>query len=226
MLKTILIFLMAACELMAGSGDLSLSSDRIYRGISTTDHSPSIKGRLAYDFDLGLTLESAISNIGADEARGSEVQTGIGYSQPLGTLFILKTGLDSYYRSSLVSSHSLDIYVKAIIQPYFQVCAFYMPEYFETKTPAWRGESQIHLPVSEQLSLNTTVGYNWFRKPLKVGFTSYVDYKIGIYGKQDEHQELGLFYTNTNRMIKDGVNPEKGAKDQSFVASYTLFIRG
>ena len=211
--------------LLAGamSSGSTLSSDYVFRGVTKTDHGPAVFGRMHYALDIGLSFGSSVVNVGADDARGVEVQPDLTFIYNLNSKFSVKVGAIYYYNPFATLADTLDYQIGLGITKYFQLSVFYTTRYFARDSSALYvlGETNFAIYTPEQLYLNLSAGYSRFAYPVNAGNKNYTDYTIGLH-RRSQNSDVGLFYTGTNRRIIDPKGLDVPAKDETFVAAYTI----
>jgi uncharacterized protein (TIGR02001 family) len=205
------------------SSKFMIVSDYVYRGVTRTDHGPSVMGDLHYNFDFGLSAGASAANVGADEARGMETRIDLSYKQMFHPLLGLRLMTEFYHNPYATNAESRNFELGLILSKYFELSASYIPKYFGSGASSlyFQATSSVEVLPSESLFLNLSGGYSKFKEETRIGSTSYFDYRVALHKKMKE-SEVGLFWVGTNRRIVDGVAIDKPAKDEGFGATYTI----
>ena len=203
---------------MAGAstvtGNIGVTSDYIFRGISQTSHRPAIQGGLDYVHESGFyagvyaSNVNWISNSGA-VASGSanlELDTYLGLKNTFADDFSYDAGFIRYnypgsYKSTTgFSKADTDEVYGAIGYKWFSAKYSYALGDFLT-VPGARGTRYIELNANLPLAdtgfiIGLDAGQQIF-KPAAASIYTYTDYKLGI-SKDINGYLLGVAYTQTN----------------------------
>ncbi len=207
------------------SSEARISSDYISRGITKTDHSPTVAGCFFYDFDFGLKVGTSVTNVGADDARGVQLKPNINYSYALHQLFTLHAGVSYYYNPFAILADTADFHIGAWIGNYFHFTTFYSKRFFARNSSATYLVAETDLPVPhlDTLFVGLSGGYSIFSNEVNAGNKNYLDYRITLHQRVNS-SDIGIAVTGTNRRIVDMKGLDKSAKDESFHAYYSIKI--
>jgi uncharacterized protein (TIGR02001 family) len=212
-------------SLLAGHfvSEASVVSDYIYRGLTKTDHAPSFRGSLHYDFNFGLNLGASLANIGANESRGMEDRSDLSYTHFFNEIFGVNGAVKFYYNPFASSANTVDYEFGVFITKMLHLSVFYSPKHFGKGTNAtyYLAEGWFEALPSEHIFVNLSSGYNRFGNEAYAGNKNYTDYKIAVH-KRHENHDIGLFLVGTNRRVYDGLLVNEAARDYGFGASYQL----
>lgn len=226
----ILSSLLFLTQTVFAEGNLTSSflvqSDYVYRGITRTDHGPSVMGDLHYDFDFGFGFGSSAANVGSDEAHSMESRSDVYYVLRLHPNIALKARTEFFFNYHLTQAQTWDYQFSLLLfGDLIELTGAYSPKFLGRATAMRYVQlaSSIPLLFSEKLSLDLSTGYNSFKDELQAGSTSYVDYRVAL-SKQHQNHQISLFWVGTNRRIIDGVSVDEPAKDESFGAQYAIHL--
>ncbi len=185
------------------SGNVALTTDYIFRGISQTSNLPAIQGGLDYTHDSGFYAGVWASNVDFDDANEATIEidyyAGLagktsGLDWDVGALYYSYPGSDSslnydYWEAKGGLSHAFD---NIMFSPTVGVEVYYSPEFFGKTGDAWYTNGSVGVTLPMDIGLNFAVGYQSIDKG-----TDYTDWKIGV---SKEYAGLGfdLSYTDTD----------------------------
>lgn len=192
------------------TGNFTLASEYIYRGIAQTNHKPAIQGGLDFAHESGIYLGTWASNISwLSDAGGISAPIEMdfygGYKGAVGD-FGYDVGLLQYYYpgtypDGFTSPNTLEGYVAGSYKWITLKGSYAFTNLFGAKAPngdktsgSYYLEANGAVPVAEGVNLVAHVGYQSVK-----GFddASYTDYKLG--GTADAlGLTFGLFYSGTN----------------------------
>ncbi len=220
--------LLASAPVSAGSlkSEASAVTDYVFRGLSRTDHGPSIRGTMSYEWDLGLRLGASAANTGAEDARGMEARIDMAYAHQINSIFGFKAKVQAYHDPYSVLANTLLYTASLCLSPYLELSVAYSPKFFGTGTHSiyYSAESWIQIPGVEQVFAHPSVGYSTFGDSAYAGNKNYWDYQLAVHKRVGVH-DVGVFALNTNRQLYDGKKVDKPAKDFGFGASYTVQLQ-
>ena len=196
--------LMAATSTVAVaeiSGNVALSSDYAWRGISQTDNQMAISGGLDYSHESGLYVGTWASNVSSEFFGGAvdpqiELDVYGGFGGELGSGISYDLGLIEYvYPGELYVGGGYKFTDTVSGSAKYS----YSPDFFDTSDSAWRLEASvdISLPMDFGLSLGVAKNDGDAFSPSTLGIKSYVDYSVGL-SKSLAGLDLGLTYTDTD----------------------------
>jgi len=215
MKKTLIATAMLATTTMAQaeiSGNVTLASDYVFRGISQTDNQIAVQGGFDYEHESGLYIGTWASNVDSSFFQnGTDPQTEldgyVGYSGELGVI-----GYDvGYLRYQYPGASSVGTNEYHVTGSYstgsfgdFSLTANYSPSlnFFASDESAWYWNAgyETTLPWYE-IGFSASLGYSTgdaFDKNDGDGLNdTYTDWSIGV-SKNVFGVDLGLTYTDTD----------------------------
>lgn len=226
-MKKLLLTAAAACALAAPamaeesglslSGNVAMTTDYVFRGVTQTDNGPAIQG--GFDAGYGLFYAGAWgSNVdfGGDESMELDVYAGV---KP--TLGPVSTdiGIVGYFYPGASDAANLDymeVYGKASIAPTeamtLGAAVFYSPENTGDTGDAYYLEANAGFTVSDALAISGAFGYQDVEAGVLDGSDSYLTWNIGAtytvagFG-------IDLRYTDTD--IKESFDPNNWADSKA-----------
>ncbi len=167
------------------SGNVALTTDYRFRGISQTNRDPAIQGGLDYAHESGLYIGTWASNVSFTEG-GTEIDAYAGWGTDLNENLALDLGVLYYAYPSDSDADYVELYASL---GFFgaTVGLNYSPEYtYDTGTYFYL-YGAYSLPLGEAFSLDLNLGLNQFEKDNLDSFLgaigagkSYIDYSIGV----------------------------------------------
>jgi len=204
------------------TGNVAMTSDYVFRGISQTDNQMAIQGGLDYAHESGIYVGTWASNVSPDFFNGAgndpqiELDLYGGYSGSLGNGIGYDLGYIRYQYPGYKDANTNEIYVKGSYNN-FSASLNYSDEldFLPSSESAWylAGGYDMTLPVAD-IGLSVHVGYSFgdafdvaVSTPAKYGLTdSYTDWSLGL-SKSLMGVDLGLTYVDSNISNTDcGVN--------------------
>jgi len=196
------------------SGNVALTTDYVFRGISQTDNQMAIQGGLDWAHESGVYVGAWASNVNSELFGGSvdpqiELDMYVGYSGEIANGIGYDVGYLRYQYPSNKSNPSVntnEIYAKGSYKD-FSASINYSDEldFLPSSESAWyiAGGYDMKLPADFGLSFH--VGYSFgdafdvaVSTPIEYGFTdSYTDWSVGL-TKSVMGVDLGLTYTDNN----------------------------
>lgn len=208
------------------TGNIGLTSDYIFRGVTQTQHTPAIQGGFDYSHTSGIYLGTWASNVswvsegipgGYKDNNSMEIDLYGGYKGSLGDVGYDVGVIHYYYPGSNISGatdpDTTEVYVGASWKYVSLKYSHVVSDYFI----AWGGPSgsgvsanqktkgsnyidlSVSYPVTDSLSILGHVGH---QKVKNYGDASYDDWKLGI-SKDFGYGTVTLAYTDTNGKLKD-----------------------
>ena len=167
------------------SGNVALTTDYRFRGISQTSRDPAIQGGFDYGHESGLYIGTWASNVSFTEG-GTEIDVYAGWGTDLNENLALDLGVLYYGYPSDSDADYVEIYGSLGFYG-ATVGLHYSPEYtFDTGTYFYL-YGAYSLPLGETFSLDLHLGYNQFEDDNLDAFLgafgagkSYLDYSIGV----------------------------------------------
>ncbi len=167
------------------SGNVALTTDYRFRGISQTGRDPAIQGGFDYGHESGLYIGTWASNVSFTEG-GTEIDAYAGWGTDLNDNMSLDLGVLYYAYPSDSDADYVEIY--GSLGFYGATIGLnYSPEYtYDTGTYFYL-YGAYSLPLGENFSLDLNVGLNQFEDDNLDSFLgaadagkSYIDYSIGV----------------------------------------------
>jgi len=186
------------------SGNVALSSDYAWRGVSQTDNQMAISGGFDYAHDSGLYVGTWASNVDSQFFGGGtdpqiELDVYGGYGGEMGAISY-DLGLIDYIYPGQTHWDTIEIYAGGGYAFTDMVSGsaklYYSDDFFDSGESAWRLEvgADISLPMDFGLSL--LVGENDGDAYDAAG-TGYMDWSVGL-SKSIAGVDLGLTYVDTD----------------------------
>ena len=211
------------------SGNVALTTDYRFRGISQTDRDPAIQGGFDYAHDSGFYLGAWASNVAF--GGSSEMDFYGGYAMDLSEDVNLDIGYLYYAYPADGASPKLDY------QEFYAKLGFYgatvglnySDDYFGGVGDFWYLSGDYSLPLGEKFSLDAHVAWNVFED--EEAFASflvtsgnpgddYIDYSIGV-STSAAGVDLSIAYVGTD--VDDDDCSDKLCKGAAvFTVSKTL----
>lgn len=167
------------------SGNVALTTDYRFRGISQTNRDPAIQGGFDYGHESGLYIGTWASNVSFTEG-GTEIDAYAGWGTDLNENLALDLGVLYYAYPSDKDADYVEIYGSL---GFFgaTVGLNYSPEYtFDTGSYFYL-YGAYSLPLGEAFTLDLSLGLNQFEKDNLDAFLgtvgagkNYIDYSIGV----------------------------------------------
>lgn len=167
------------------SGNVALTTDYRFRGISQTNRDPAIQGGLDYAHESGLYIGTWASNVSFTEG-GTEIDAYAGWGTDLNENLALDLGVLYYAYPSDSDADYVELYASL---GFFgaTVGLNYSPEYTYDTGNYFYLYGAYSLPLGEAFSLDLNLGLNQFEKDNLDSFLgaigagkSYIDYSIGV----------------------------------------------
>lgn len=168
------------------SGNVSLTSDYIFRGFTQTQGDPAIQGTLTLTHESGFYLGLFGSNVDfGDGATDTEIDVFAGYHVALDD----KTGFDiaAYYYGYPREPSGADYGYYELVAAFahdFGVASITLrtaltPQFFgQTDAGVWVSAG-VSAPLRDWLSLSANAGYQWIGDNAKAGLPDYFHYDAG-----------------------------------------------
>ena len=175
------------------SGNVALSSDYRFRGISQIDRSPAISGGFDISFDSGWYAGTWASNVGTWSNGAIEIDYYGGYSFDLADGVGADVGVLYYNYPKDGNSPDLD-YVEVYGSIAFGSATLgfnYSPDYFAETDSFWYVYGGYEFAISDTFSIGAHIGYNAFADedafasfmgddPAILGEDGYLDYNVSL----------------------------------------------
>ena len=176
-------------------GDVAITSDYVFRGISNSDNKPAVQGDVTYEYTpLGIYASLWASSIDFAPANDDPIETD--WTAGIGGSFF-NTGLSYdlgnvyyYYPGNANKSHgnydydevyfglSYD-FANVAYAPSVAGKVYYSPDFFGETGDAYYIDGSVGFSLPYEVSLNTHVGYQYIDNNGGPS-TEYVDWKVGL----------------------------------------------
>jgi uncharacterized protein (TIGR02001 family) len=168
------------------SGNVALTTDYVWRGISQTDNGPAIQGGFDFAHASGFYLGTWASNVEFGDDANVEIDLYGGYAMELESGLSLDVGLIHYDYPSESDLNFEEIYV-GVGYDFFSAMVSYDPD---NKNAYWDLGADFTLPGEVALGLH--YGYYDFDDG-----SEYNDWKLAL-GKSYSGFDFELAYTDTD----------------------------
>lgn len=174
------------------SGNVALTSDYVFRGISQTSEDPAVQGGFDYSHDSGFYLGTWASSLefGEDSSvvdpASMELDVYGGFAGSFGEAISYDVGVIQYMYPGASSSLNYDFTEFAASVGYdFGVAAVtvglnYSPDYFASSDTAIYYYADLGVPLPANFSINLHVGQQEIDDNAAFGTPDYMDYKVGV----------------------------------------------
>ena len=179
------------------SGDITLTSDYRFRGISNSDNHPTLQGSVSLVHDSGLYAGVWASHIDLGIGTSTEIDYYLGYNRALNEDASLDLSYTYYDYPHAVDEAKADYGEFAAIYAHNNAfitgdtatfSVYYSPKFTADSDQAYYVETAYQYPLAQQFQLLTSIGYT--RLTDKENFAQgvggdgtqqgYYDYKLGI----------------------------------------------
>jgi uncharacterized protein (TIGR02001 family) len=189
------------------SGNVTMATDYVFRGISQTDNQIAIQGGLDYAHESGFYLGTWASNVDSDFFGGSkdpqiELDLYGGFSGELANSVGYDLGYIRYEYPGGSVNDTNEIYLGGSFSN-FSAKLVYSDElaFFGSKESAWYLAGGYEMELPQGFGLSASIGYSFgdaFDNDDDDGLNdSYLDWSIGI-SKTVAGVDLGLTYTDVD----------------------------
>jgi len=207
LLATALLAATSTAALAEISGNVAMSSDYVWRGISQTDNQMAISGGFDYAHDSGLYIGTWASNIDSSafsEEDDPQIELDVygGYGGEMGAISY-DVGLIQYRYPGADDINTLEWYLGGGYAFTDTVSGsakyYYSSDFFDSGDSAWRLEAGVDVALPMDIGLSALVGKN---DGDAFGDYDYVDYSVGV-SKSLAGVDLSLTYTDTDLSDSD-----------------------
>jgi uncharacterized protein (TIGR02001 family) len=187
------------------SGNAGIISEYSFRGIAQSDEQPAIQGGFDVSHTSGFYAGVWGSNVDFNDGDEASVELDVyaGYSgdfgnfnYDIGAIYYAYPGADTprdydYYELSAAVGYDFDVLATSL--------AFnYSPDNFNETGDAEYLSLAVDVPLPQDFSLNTHVGYQWIDDHENFGIAKdYTDWSVGL-GYELQGFDLSLQYVDTN----------------------------
>ena len=205
-LATALLATTSTAALAEFSGNVAMSSDYVWRGVSQTDNQLAISGGFDYSHESGLYIGTWASNVDSEFFGGGtdpqiELDLYGGFGGEMGAISY-DLGLIEYMYPGADDNNTLELYIGGGYAFTDTVSASakysYSDDFFNTGESAWRLEAGLDISLPMDFGLSFGVGKNDGDafSPSGLG-DDYIDYTVGL-SKSIAGVDLGLTYSDTD----------------------------
>lgn len=188
------------------TGNVALTSEYVFRGISQSDDRAAVQGGFNYAYDFGPVTGTL--GIWGSNVNFADASVELDYMAGLGGKFMdvaWNAGFIYYNYPGSNSNVALD-------QDYYEgwgslgydfglfaatVAGYYSPDYQADSGDSFYLNGGVVVPVGKFFDVKASVGKIWIERNRNFGTTDYVDYKIGV-GTKIAGLDLDLAWTDTN----------------------------
>ena len=164
------------------SGNVTLTSDYVFRGITQTDGAPMVQGGFDYandDFYVGTWA----SGVDFGDGTSTEIDFYGGWTPTVG-VFDLDLGAIYYYYPDAPddpSQNFIEVYAgcSTTLGEYVEVGASvaYSPDFYLETGDAFYWAGSVGVPLGENFGIDATIGYSDFEEDVGGDYT---DYSLGL----------------------------------------------
>lgn len=182
------------------SGNVALTNDYVFRGISQTDEDPAIQGGFDFAHDSGFYAGVWASNVDFNDGDEAHIEIDVyggiagaftdNFGWDLGVIYYAYPGADSsldYDFFEIVPAISYDFGVAAV-----SASAAYSPEFFGDTGEAVYSSLNVDIPVGENFGVGLHVGYQDIEDA-----EDYTDYGVSV-STSAAGFDFSLGYTDTD----------------------------
>lgn len=174
------------------SGNVALTSDYIFRGISQTSEDPAVQGGFDYAHDSGFYLGTWASSLefGEDSSvvdpASMELDLYAGYSGNINGALSYDVGVLRYMYPGASKSLNYDFTeIGGSLAYDFGAAAvtvglYYSPDYFASSDKAIYYYADVAVPLPAEFAVNFHVGHQTIDDNATFGTPDYTDYKVGV----------------------------------------------
>jgi len=186
------------------SANVSLLSDYIWRGVSQTNEKPAIQGGFDYSHELSDSVNWYVgtwgSNVdptffGGSHSPSTELDLYTGLSGEVGEFSYDAGWLRYFYPGG--SSNDTTEWKLGGGWKWFGATYYYSNDWFGTSDDSSRIEGSFDYDLPYEISLSTSIGYNYGDGTKDFFNDEYTDWSIGV-SKTMLGVDWGLAYTDTN----------------------------
>lgn len=181
------------------SGNVSLNTDWIFRGVSMTNEGPAVQGKVFYNTDTGVYLGVWGSNVNFNDGDEAHVEVNYyaGYASGIGNW---KYDLGLIYYSYPGADSSLDYdFIEAAASMAYDFDLFsvggafnYSPDYWGGTGDSFYYAGNVHVPLPANFGIGGHVGYHDIDDlPDRTEWGGYVGYNW-------EQFDFAVKYTDTD----------------------------
>jgi len=192
----------------AGSANVALTSDYVFRGVSQTDEDPAIQGGLDLGHDSGLYIGAWASNVdfneedstdpAADDAANMELDVYLGYANEIGDISYDVSFLRYIYPGADADLDYNELIVTLGYSDFTGTLAYSNDVFNTDETSIYYNLSYAH-EFMDAFTVTAGAGYYDFDENVSGAGApdSYVDYHLGV-GKSLVGFDFDLSWYDTN----------------------------
>jgi uncharacterized protein (TIGR02001 family) len=162
------------------AGNVALTTDYRFRGISQSDRDPAIQGGFDWAHDSGFYLGTWASSVAF--GGSTEIDFYGGYARDINENLNFDVGYMYYAYPSDNGTPDMDYQEIYGSFGFYgaKVGLVYSDDYFQSAGKFFYYYGEYSLPLGEIASLDIHLGYNDLDEPVRFGADSYVDFSIGV----------------------------------------------
>ncbi len=188
------------------NGNVSITSDYIFRGQSQTGHEPAVQGGMDYDGPFGIYLGAWGSSIHQSETPAAlELDVYGGYRYRFSRAASLSLGVQRFSFFTGGEGNSWEFPLKLAYHA-FKVELSYAPHFGGQPPPAWYALAGWSDTLFWKTTLGFTAGYSMFAPELEL--MNYADFRLSL-SREFLGVEWEAAYTFVNRMQFNGADESR-----------------
>lgn len=164
-------------------GNITLTSDYVFRGFSQTNEKPAIQGGFDYGFATGFYLGTWASNVNFGDDASSEVDLYAGYAFDLTESVSLDFSYVYFAYPGETKALNYSEYVANAGVGDFNFSLVYSTDYFGSDANASIFNIDYETDIFDNVNLSAHIGYSDVDQDsfFSAGKDSYLDYSIGLH---------------------------------------------
>lgn len=215
------------------SGNLKLTTDYLFRGVSQTQNGPAIQGGFDYAHKSGFYVGTWASNVdwvGTKDNNSMELDLYGGYAGSIGEDIGYDVGLIHYYYpgnkiAGAATPDTTEVYVsgswKFLTLKYSHTVSKYFVAWEGANGESTRGSGYLELNAEYDLGNGWGVSAHIGRQRVKnYGDASYTDWNVGV-SKDVGFGTFSLLYSDTNAKDSEYTWSGKKVADGRVVLSFS-----
>ncbi len=209
------------------TGNVALTSDYRFRGISQTNRGPAFQGGFDFAHESGVYVGNWNSNVDSGFLAGANLEMDLyaGFRGSFDAFSYDVGGLYYYYPKSDPGINTFELYASAGWGPVTLKYSYSVTDFFgwDDSKGSWYLDGKVAFPVSDQLTVIGRVGYQSLKgdaRVVEINSTavrdSITDWQIGV-TYDLSGWVLGASYIGTNRDLAGSTG--KNVSNDTFVVS-------
>lgn len=182
------------------SGELTVVSDYVFRGVSQTDEDPALQFGLDYAFDSGFYVGTWVSNVdfGPGDPADFEWDIYVGYGFEIGSGVAADIQLLQYRYPGANDYNYLELVGSLTFNERLTTTVAYSNDVYNSGEDGWYFGAALDLALPAEFTLTPNVGYSRFASGvLDDGRVGYADYGLTL-SRDVGPVSLALAWTDTN----------------------------